>query len=99
MYNIYPSSPAKMKKRGGGGEGGRGKKRGKEKNPYDDLHPGVASARQLDDAGVGGEDGVEGAALEDVVGAEHELDDVGLGGGKPALEQVVGDVDGKVARV
>lgn len=86
-------------KRGGEGKRKTRKKKKKKRKPYDDLHAGVASARQLDDAGVGGEDGVEGAALEDVVGAEHELDDVGLGGGKPALEQVVGDVDGKVARV
>ncbi len=66
---------------------------------YDNFHLGVGGAHLAHHLGEGVHDGLVGAAVVDVVGAEHELHNVGLGLLQPASQVLVGDVDGLPARV
>jgi precorrin isomerase len=72
---------------------------GREVRTHNNLHARVAPAHNLDHLSVGVDDVVGAAAAEDVVGAEHEHDNVSRGAAQPALEVVVGNVDGQPARV
>ena len=66
---------------------------------YDDLHLRVRRTHDINHLGVRGNDIVRASATENIVRAEHEHDDVGRRVAQPALEIIVGDVDGQPARV